>query len=250
MPDALAQALALPGLGWLIGAVFIAGIVRGFSGFGTAMIYLPVAATVLDPIWAILTLVVFDLFGPAVIAPRAVRDMHLPDLGWLLVGTAVGLPFGLSLLFVIAPETFRLVVSIVTLFLLVCLIAGLRYPGALRRRVLAGAGALGGALGGAAGAAGPPVIFLFMGSGLPAARVRATITLFLLAYDVILLGVFWGTGRLDFVPLSLGLLLSLPNAAGNFCGALLFRPGYERAYRYTAYAVIACSALTGLPIWG
>ena len=64
MPDALAAALAQPGLGWLICATFVAGMVRGFTGFGTALIFMPVAAQHLDPVWAVLTMVVMELFGP------------------------------------------------------------------------------------------------------------------------------------------------------------------------------------------
>jgi hypothetical protein len=36
----LTQALALEGLAWIAISAFVAGIVRGFAGFGTAMIYL------------------------------------------------------------------------------------------------------------------------------------------------------------------------------------------------------------------
>ena len=41
-----------------------AGLVRGFSGFGTAMIYLPVASQFLTPFEALITLMVMDFFGP------------------------------------------------------------------------------------------------------------------------------------------------------------------------------------------
>ena len=50
MPEILSEALALPGLWLLILGALVAGIVRGFSGFGTAMIYLPIAAQVMPPI--------------------------------------------------------------------------------------------------------------------------------------------------------------------------------------------------------
>ena len=64
MPEALAAALATPGLPWLAAAVFVAGMVRGFAGFGTAMVYLPVAGQILSPFEALTTLVVMDMIGP------------------------------------------------------------------------------------------------------------------------------------------------------------------------------------------
>ena len=44
MQDAIAQALAIPGVAWVFVAALVAGVVRGLSGFGTSMIFLPVAA--------------------------------------------------------------------------------------------------------------------------------------------------------------------------------------------------------------
>lgn len=249
MPDALATALALPGLWMLIGAVFVAGLVRGFSGFGTALIYLPVAAQVLSPVWAIATLVIFDILGPASIAPRAIRDAHLPDLGRLFASTLIGLPLGLAVLFAVSPEVFRYAVSVIALAMLVCLVLGLRYRGRLTPGLIYGTGGLAGFFGGAAGVPGPPVILVYLASPHPAQVVRANTLLYLLGYDTMLLTIFLLTGRLEAVPVWVGVLLTIPNALGNFCGAALFRPGYERIYRGVAYAIIAAAALSGLPIW-
>ena len=54
MPDALAQALATEGL-WALCLIYLAaGVVRGFSGFGTALIVVPVAGIYLEPAQIIL----------------------------------------------------------------------------------------------------------------------------------------------------------------------------------------------------
>lgn len=249
MPDAAIEALGYPGLWWLVAGIFVAGCVRGFAGFGTGMIYLPVAAQVLPPVWAITTIVICDVLGPAVIAPKAIRHAHLPDLGRLLAGTLVGLPLGLAALFAVAPEVFRYGLSGLALVLLLCLVLGLRYEGRLTRGLIYGTGGLAGVAGGAAGLPGPPVILLYLASPLPAATVRANTLLFLLGYDVLFLVVFGLGGWLEAVPVWIGLALVLPNALGNFCGAALFRPGYEHIYRVVAYGIIAASALSGLPVW-
>ena len=52
------QVLSFDGLAWLIITVIFAGIVRGFSGFGTALIFMPIAASVTSPVWAIICRVV------------------------------------------------------------------------------------------------------------------------------------------------------------------------------------------------
>ena len=72
--SALETALATHGLGWLILAASLAGLVRGFTGFGTALVFMPVAGAVVPPFWALVVLVVMDSIGPLPNLPRALRD--------------------------------------------------------------------------------------------------------------------------------------------------------------------------------
>jgi uncharacterized membrane protein YfcA len=249
MPDALAQVLALPGLGGLIAAALVAGLVRGFSGFGTAMVFLPVAAQVVSPLWAIVTLVVMDIFGPLPNLRRAIKDAHRRDLVLLLCGTLCLLPVGLMALSAVAPEIYRWGLSAVSLVLVACLVLGLRYRGVLFPPLIAGIGGIGGFLGGAIGVPGPPVILFYMASTLPVQVVRANVLLYLFAFDVLLLLIVALRGDLLAVPVVLGLLLALPNIAGNVIGAAVFNPGRAGLYRVVAYVIVTVSALAGLPYW-
>lgn len=243
------QALAQPGLIWLAAAAMVAGVVRGFSGFGTAMVYMPVAGQVLSPFAALVTLTVMDLLGPLPNVPRALRDAHRGDIARLCVGLMLALPVGLWVLTRVAPEVFRYTVSLAALVLLVLLILGVRYHGALRRWMIYGTGALGGLLGGASGLIGPPVIMLYMASPHPARVIRANLLLYLLGADVGIFLVLLAMGRVTPEAALTGLALAVPYLVGNVAGGWLFRPGYERSYRAAAYLIIAVSALSGLPLF-
>lgn len=249
MPDALSAALATPGLGWLVLAAFVAGTVRGFSGFGTALVFMPVAALVLPPVWAIVTVALMDAFGPVPNLPGALRIADRRDLLRMLGATLLGLPLGLWVLQAVAPDVFRFGVSFLALGMLACLVGGLRYRGALGPGLIFGTGGMAGFLGGAAGLPGPPVILLYMASPNPAPVVRASTMSYLFCYDALLLVFLLGQGMLTGVPVYIGLLLALPNVLGNVVGGMIFRPGLERTYRGAAYTIIAGSALTGLPVW-
>tara|TARA_R110000850_G_scaffold112379_6_gene226177 strand:- start:705 stop:998 length:294 start_codon:yes stop_codon:yes gene_type:complete len=63
MIETLYQSLFFPGLVWLLGAAFVGGLVRGFTGFGTAMVFIPVASLFLTPVSAIAALVVMDILA-------------------------------------------------------------------------------------------------------------------------------------------------------------------------------------------
>ena len=246
MPDGLQSALAIPGVAWISAAAFLAGIVRGFAGFGTAMVFLPVASQLVEPIWSIIILMIMDAIGPAPIIPRAMREGHPRDLARLFAGLVVAMPLGLAVLFWVDPGAFKLAVSLISLVLLVLLMSGMRYHGPMNPPVIYATGAVGGFLGGAVGIPGPPVILLYMASPHPAAVIRANTTVYLYGFDILMLVTFAVLGRLWGTPLILGLLTALPYLAGNAMGWWMFRPGYERLYRWVAYGIIAASALSGL----
>lgn len=249
MPDLFGTALQTDGLWWLILVSLTAGLVRGFSGFGSGLVLLPAAAAALGPVAGITVMTIADLAGPVPILRRALRDVYLPDLARLLGATALALPVGVTVLLLFDPDVFRYTLSVVALITLILLISGARFKGALTPPLVYATGGLAGLLGGVVGVPGPPIITLYLASTLRAAAVRATILLYLFVYDLMLLGIYAVKGRFMLDAVLIGVLLAVPNVIGNMIGAAIFRPSLERFYRMTAYTIIAFSALSALPLW-
>lgn len=249
MPDALVQAFATEGLIWLLLAVCVAGLVRGFSGFGSAMIIMPVASSVLSPVEAVIFLVAAELLGPLPNLRAALREGEPRDVGILMIGAVVALPIGIAFLTIVHPDVFSWGVSFAVTILLMLVMTGWRYKGVLTRRLTVATGAFGGFMTGIAGIPGPPVIMLYMASRLPIAVIRANFLLYLLAIDLLLFPVLWLSGLIVWQIVLLGLLAGIPNIIANAIGARLFDPQAEALFRNVAYIVIAASAIVGLPIW-
>ncbi|WP_170782654.1 sulfite exporter TauE/SafE family protein [Ruegeria lacuscaerulensis] len=247
-PDLFGQSPT--GLSIILCAAFLSGIVRGFSGFGTALIFLPIATPFLGPFGALIGLTIMDIFGPLPNLRRAWREVDRGDLIRLVAGCALILPLGLWILTQVDVNVFRYAVSLLSIAMLAVLILGLRYHGYVSRTMVVGIGCAAGFLGGVAGLPGPAVILFYMSRPLQVTVIRATILLFLFAFDFLLLGYLTGMGRVTGMAALLGLLLAVPNLIGNWLGGKLFRPEHERLYRAAAYLVIAVAALSGLPLWG
>ena len=249
MLDAIWLALSTDGLIWLVAAVFIAGLVRGFAGFGSAMIIMPVASSILSPVEAIIFLTAAEILGPLPNLPAAWREGRPRDVGVLMMGAVIALPLGILCLSVIDPLIFGWFISSAVIILLLLTASGWRYRGTLTRGFTVFTGALGGFMTGFAGIPGPPVIMLYMASQLPISVIRANFLLYLLAIDFVLLPVLWLSGLMVWKIALLGLMVGIPNLIANVIGARLFDPHAERLFRNVAYVVIACSAIIGLPLW-
>lgn len=241
--------LATEGVWWIAFAALAAGLVRGFAGFGNAMVFLPVAGQFLPPFAALTALMVMDIVGPIPRLRGAVRDGHMPDIARLCIAAMFTVPLGLWILGRTDPEVFRYGVSFAAFVLLALLITGVKYRGRMTPPLVFTAGGLGGMSAGLVGLPGPPVIFLYMASTLPVRAIRGNIYVYLFFLDILLLTVLWLMGNLVWGAVWLGAAMILPYMAGVLAGTAIFRPEAERAYRMVAYVIIAVSALSGLPIW-
>ena len=224
-------------------------MVRGFSGFGTAMIFLPFASSVMSPAWAVTVLVVMEFFSSAAIFRRMARDAEVGELVRLVVGALVAVPFGVAVLILIDAEVFKYAVSTLTLAMLAILLAGVRLKTTVNNSMVYGAGGLGGFMAGAVGLPGPPVILLYLARPLGPAAIRATLFTYLVIADAMIFGVFAVSGILEREPVVTGLFAAVPFAAAMAIGAFIFSPEREKVYRYVAYLIVGASAVMGLPVW-
>ena len=236
-------------MGWLMLAALLAGLVRGFSGFGTAMVFLPIASQYLTPFESIASLAIMEFFGTFAVMRKSWSDADKVDLARLVVGMTIVTPFALLLLAKVGADFYRYSVSILSLFLLVLIGLGVRYKGKLNPFVIFSVGGLGGLTGGLTGIPGPPVILLYVASSHPISVIRANNLLLLSFFDVCVVLIFALSGVLTLKIFLLGSILALPNFLGNFIGAKLFDPEKTNQYRMIAYIIIAVAAITGLPVW-
>ncbi len=244
VPEVSLQGLLILSIG-----AFISGLVRGFSGFGTAMVYLPFAGSQLSPVWALTSMVIMDLTAPLTLVPKTFKDSYLPDIYKLGLGALITCPLGVLILVLLEPEIFRYSVSILTFVLLILLVIGFRYRGKLTAPLIIGTGGLGGFLSGTVGLPGPPVIMLYMASTLPVKTIRANIFIYLIFADLLLLGIFGFKDLLDLSAVFIGVIVMFPYLTALWIGSYFFDSEKEKQYRNTAYLIIFFSALIGLPIW-
>ena len=98
MAEFVGVVFALPGLPWIALAFLAAGLVRGFTGFGTALIVMPVAAAFLPVPLAIALVMFAGMFTWPLIVPRAIRESDRREVLVLAGAAIVTAPLGVRLL--------------------------------------------------------------------------------------------------------------------------------------------------------
>jgi hypothetical protein len=248
MPDALAAALALPGLGWLVALTFATGLLYGFAGFGSALVFMPLATLVISPLVAAAAFSASALSSLFTVFPRAWAEADKPAVLTLFAAVAVATPVGQLALRFADPDLLRWAISGAVLATLAALLAGWRYTGRPGRRAWLGVGGIAGLVGGATGLHGPALVLFQLGGSDSVARSRANTIVVLTLSGLAFLPLLALQGALPGVALGLGALLLLPFAAGTLIGRRLFDPARAGMYRKVAFSLIGAAGLIGLPI--
>lgn len=204
---------------------FAAGMVRGYSGFGFAMLLALGLLTRLPPSQVVPVALMLDLVCSITLWPAAWRNFHVPIGSRLIAGMLLAVPMGAWLLRGLPAAWMTPIIAVL------CLLGGLLVlyrPPAVSDGRSATAGALPAGLASGlamtmASAGGPPLILYLLRSGLSAAHLRGTAVLFFAVSSSCSLLGLWLFGVLDRGHLALALSLLLPALAGNLVGQALHR---------------------------
>ncbi|MBS0518717.1 MAG: sulfite exporter TauE/SafE family protein [Proteobacteria bacterium] len=241
MPDLL----ALPFLVAAAVAV-VAGMVRGFAGFGAAMLMTPVFSALYGPEIGVSLCLMLEIVVALPLLPRAVAHVDWRRIGLLLAAAAICVPVGNLALTRIAPEPMRWAISGIVLTAVALLASGWRYHGHPRPAITAVAGGISGFLNGLSGMAGPPIAFYYLAGRESVERVRANLTTYFVFVDVATMSVFVGRGLVRWDTAVQGLFLAPAVAIGGLLGERLFPLASERFYRRLALVLLVAVAIGSL----
>ncbi|MEM7302066.1 MAG: sulfite exporter TauE/SafE family protein [Pseudomonadota bacterium] len=231
---------------FLLGAVFIAAIVRGFSGFALSALVMASVVVILPPVQLIPICFMIEGAASILMARGGVKDADWGVVWALVIGSAIGAPVGLSMTTTLPTETTKLIALLVILLLAVLLLARVRpkfvgtTPGAY------GSGLFAGVITGLASVGGMVVAIFVLARDAQARSMRGSLVMYLaLSMFVSAIYLVWFE-MLDVTAAKRGLIASVPTLIGVFIGQQLFRPSLERFYRTFCLSLVILLAVAGL----
>lgn len=248
MSSILATGLSPAAIIFLLVSALIAGLARGFSGFGGALIFVPLASSVVGPKLAVPLLLIVDLVMTPGMVPNAWRKADRRDVAVMAVGAAVGVPLGTFILLHVDPTTIRWAIVVLVVLLLALLMSGWRYHGQPKLPLTVAVGLTSGICSGTAQVGGPPVVAYWLGQFIPAPTVRANIVLYFAISSCLSIASYLFGGLLTRQSLQLSLIIGPAFALGLYVGSRLFGHADETAFRRICYGLIAGAAIIGLPV--
>lgn len=171
----------------VVAACIVAGVVRGFTGFGFPLIVVTATSLIVAPVEIVPIALLLDILAGVRMLPSVRHDVDRRGVSFLVLGAIPAIPLGAWLLSSLDAETMRLAIGAIVLIAVLIIARGFQLARAPGAPLLAGTGVAAGFLSGTMGMPGPPVILLYLSSPLPVATLRATSIAFFLVTDAIAL---------------------------------------------------------------
>ena len=230
---------------WAAGAavVFFASFVMGLTGFGIAIVAMAFLPWLMSPVVAVVMLTLYALLFVIVLVIQLRREVDVPAIGDLLLGTIVGIPIGVWGLAVLPISALNRLLGLVLIAIAVFEIRG-RMPSEVRGRGWGlGAGFASGIIGAAVGTPGPPIIVYALARGWSPRTLKANIAAFFLVNQFVTLGGYWWAGLVTRDVTVLAASYALPAIAGVGAGMLLFDRIDARRFRQIVSALLLLSGI-------
>jgi hypothetical protein len=227
-------------------AIFLAAIVRGFSGFGFSLLSITAISLILPVAQIVPSIFLLEIAASINLIPSIWRQIHWSSLTWLMVGYVIGLPVGGYALIHAPQAPAQIVLGIFVIGTAILMLRGFHLAKTPGAPASTATGVASGVLNGAFGIGGPPVVLFYFSTPGAAAIGRASIIFFFLFTDLLGVGYFATQGIVttqSFIQSALWLPALL---VGVWLGAHGFKRMNEQAFRRWVLMILIALALLGI----
>lgn len=227
----------------------VAGITRGFAGFGSGLILMPVASALIDPRLAVAIFLITDFVATLPLLPPAMRRCNWQTVLPTAITALIFVPIGVFALVQSDPIFVRWGISILTISMLFLLISGWRYQGRPHLIASLGVGATSGFLSGIAQIGGPPIVTYWLSGSFSASIIRANLIVFFFITSLSSFLFYFFNNLFTPSVLAITIIIAPIYALAIWIGARLHGIASERIFRMVAYALIAIAGFSSLPVF-
>jgi uncharacterized membrane protein YfcA len=235
------------GLWTAIGVTLVAGLMRGFAGFGSAMLMAPIFAILFGSAEMVVTIVAIELVVSLQLFPQVRHHADWKTLAPMSIAACAAMPLGVWALASVDKGTIVTAVSAVIVAFVLLMWTGWKYRGGRSAAASVAVGAASGAMMATTSVGGPPVLLYLLSGNDPPAVNRANIVTYYFLTQFLLIAIVLASGVAGWDALARAVVLFPVMILGAWAGGRLFHGmASERLYRNVALGILFATGMFGL----
>ena len=142
--------------------VIFSGFLRGFIGFGSGLLMIPILSFFYSPIFAMVFNIVIEIPATIYLTFVGIKKSNLRDITPMMFTMMLTIPFGTIFLVSVDEQIIRTLMSLLLIFFVILIATGWRIKSTITKYVLVLGGAISGLMQGATGMGGPPYVTVLL----------------------------------------------------------------------------------------
>ena len=240
------EGVSAAGLAVAGAAAVAGGLVRGFTGFGGALVMVPVLSLVLGPGAALAAVCASGVPVILQLLPAALRHAERTFVLPFAAAAFAAAPAGTWVLVAVPPSAMKVAISLAVLAMTAMMAWGWRFPAQAGPGVMAALGAAAGLVQGASGVGGPPAVAAALARPGPPETQRGNVIGAVSALGLCAAAPYWLHGLFTLESLAVAAIILPAYIGSTWVGIRLFSSRGKAWYRRAALAVLAAVGLVTL----
>ena len=225
---------------------FLAGVLRGFNGFGSSLLSVPALSFLLDPTEAVAIATIAEIPVVFLLLPSVHSHASATTTLPMIATFVICVPLGAAALTSIDPTPMKIGLCVFVLVMLGILAKQDRITTFLHHKTLIAAGALAGFSQGLTAIASPIFATAIIARGEDMQTTRANIIALAAALITLSLISFGWFGILTLQTITTAIIMSIPFALGVCCGQALFNRASHLNLQPVFMGLVALTAFSTL----
>ena len=217
-----------------VAIALVAGLLRGFSGFGGSIFAVPLLSFVYEPATAVAVVLESATIGTAQLIPGALPLTQWRETSPLIALSIVATPLGTYALLTSDPDLIRRGIGIFVLGAALLMLLGWSWRGARTLGISSFVGIISGFVTGLAGIGGSIVTLYLISSPQPVAVIRANLIIIIGASNIIAFGYLMAGAAITADTLVKVAIFTPVYVLFIWVGSLMFRSTTDALYRRLA----------------
>jgi hypothetical protein len=218
--------------------IFISSVVRGFTGFGLALVAVPLIQFFMPVTDTAVFIAMINVIFSLLYFRKSKEIVKNQPLGAMALWTGIGVAAGTVILKFVNPAYIQLIWGVLIIFIVISLVRGLNLNIRSERTALTLSGIFGGILAGATGITGPPVAIILSSMKTPKEKFNAIISIFILFAVTYALIFYLITGLIRKEIILLALCSVPAMLAGIYTGDRLVSHISQKTFTTVVYIVL------------
>jgi len=229
-----------------LAAVFAAGVTSGLTGFGFALVTVPLLILFLPPQVVVPIVTLLSNLTHAIILLETRKWLDVKRIWPLMVAGVIGTPLGTYILLALDGKSLKVLMGVVIVLAALAMLTGFKRPIRSEKLAFVPVGLASGLLSGSTAMGGPPVVLFFSNQGVDKQVCRANFTLLFTVLSLATIPSQAAGGLIGHDVLVYTLAFSPALLLGTLAGIRLARSVSEAVFQRVTLAVVMVTGLSAV----